>query len=99
MRILKLEPFQNGSHDNYEGAFASIPDGWAVIPDEMETPNFPFGTVGAEEIDGVMTVTAWTAGTIPEPDPQPQPDPQPTIADRMTAVEEAVEILLSGRTE
>lgn len=98
MMIVKILENENGSHENqtYPGY---VPDGWAVISDELQTPNFPFGTVEVEEVDGIMTVTAWTAGEIPEPDPQPQPDPQLTIADRMTAVEEAVEILLSGRTE
>lgn len=98
MAIIELAALTNGAHRN-QSFPGFVPDGWAVIPDELETPNFPFGTVEVEEIDGVMTVTAWTAGEIQEPDPQPQPDPQPTIADRMTAVEEAVEILLSGRTE
>ena len=96
MMIVKILENENGSHENQTFP-GFIPDGWAVIPDDLETPNFPFGDVEAEEIDDIMTVTSWTAGTIPEPDPQP--DPQPTIADRVTAVEEAVEILLSGRTE
>lgn len=65
-----------------------IPDGWAVIPEMMETPNFPFGTVTAEEINGVMTVTDWTPGTMPEPEPEPEPEP-PTTEERVAALEAA----------
>lgn len=96
MKIIEITALTNGAHRN-QSFLGYVPEGWAVISDDMETPNFPFGTVEVEEISGVMTVTSWTAGTIPQPDPQP--DPQPTIAERMTAVEDAVEILLSGRTE
>lgn len=98
MQIVEIAPQPNGAHRN-QSFPGYVPEGWAVIPDELETPNFPFGTVEVEEVGGVMTVTAWTAGTIPEPDPQPPAPVEPTLAERMTAVEDAVEILLSGRTE
>ena len=41
----------------------------------METPNFPFGEITAEEIDGVMTVTSWVAGTIPKTEAEAEPEP------------------------
>nr|DAE70236.1 MAG TPA: hypothetical protein [Caudoviricetes sp.] len=63
-----------------------IPDGWAVIPETMETPNFPFGEVTTEEFNGVMTVTSWTPGTMPEPEPKPEPEP-PTTDERIAALE------------
>ena len=66
MNIIKIQSFTNGAHDNQIGDFSTIPDGWAVIPEDMGTPNFPFGEVTVEEIDGVMTVTKWVAGTLPE---------------------------------
>lgn len=74
MRILEIAPLENGAHRNqtYHGV---LPPGWAVVPDDLETENFPFGTPTAELFDGVMTVTAWTHGTIPEPDPLPEPEP------------------------
>lgn len=65
MRIIEIAPFENGAHRNQSGTFRNIPNGWAVIPDDMETDNFPFGEVTAEEINGVMTVTNWTPGEIP----------------------------------
>ena len=75
MRIIEIAPFDNGAHRNQTGTFSTIPSGWAVIPDGMETPNFPFGEVDVAEINGVMTVTKWTAGTVPEPEPEPEPEP------------------------
>ena len=75
MRIIEIQALENGAHSNQtlNGKTPEsfpIPNGWAVIPDDMETSNFPFGEVTAEEIDGVMTVTSWTPGTIPEPEPE-----------------------------
>lgn len=65
MRMVEISALENGAHSNLTSNSIALPDGWAVIPDDMETPNFPFGEVTAEEIEGVMTVTGWTAGIIP----------------------------------
>ena len=78
MYVIEILALDNGAHRNqtYHGV---LPEGWAIIPDEMETPNFPFGEVTVEEIDGVMTVTHWYPLPIPEPEPEPTPDnPEPT---------------------
>lgn len=73
MKLIKIEKSENGSHDNITADYVeTIPEGWAVIPDDMETPNFPFGDIETEEIDGVMTVTKWTAREMPEPEPIPE---------------------------
>ena len=77
MTIIKIAPEWNGSHNSIENADNILP-GWAVIPDNMETPNFPFGTVTTTEVDGIMTVTSWVAGTIPAPEPEPTPAPTAT---------------------
>lgn len=74
MVMIEIAPLSNGAHRN-QTALSKIPYGWAVILDDMETPNFPFGEVEVAEINGVMTVTKWTAGTIPEPEPEPEPEP------------------------
>ena len=66
MRIIEIAQQDNGSHRNQSGDLKIIPEGWAVIPDNMETKNFPFGEVEIEEIDGIMTVTKWITGEIPE---------------------------------
>lgn len=68
MRIIQIKSLENGSHLNQEqeGTFASIPEGFAVVPEDMDTPNYPFGEIEVEEINGIMTVTKWTAGAIPD---------------------------------
>ncbi len=82
MQMLEIKALENGAHNNqtYHGV---LPDGWAVIPNGMTLENFPFGEVEAEEINGVMTVTKWTPGTMPEPEPEVASEP--TQMDRIEA--------------
>ena len=75
MLIIEIAALDNGAHRNQSGSLSRIPDGWAVVPDGMETPNFPFGEVEVAEINDVMTVTKWIAGIVPEPEPEPEPEP------------------------
>ena len=77
MRIVEIIALDNGGHRNQtiNGILPTIPDGWAVIPDDMTTENFPFGEVEAEIIDDVMTVTKWTPGELPEEEPLPEAEP------------------------
>lgn len=83
MRIIEIAPLSNGGHRNQESNSLAMLDGWAVIPDGMETPNFPFGTATAAEVDGVMTVTSWAA--LPIPEPEPTPTPAPTATEKLRA--------------
>lgn len=72
MRIIEIAALSNGAHRNQTpNRLSVIPDGWAVVPDDLETKNFPFGEVVVETVDGVPTVTAWTPGTAPEPERKP----------------------------
>ena len=68
MKIIEIVSNNNGAHRNqtFSKNIKNIPGGWAVIPDDMVTENFPFGEVTTEEIDGVMTVTCWKPLPIPE---------------------------------
>lgn len=76
MKIIEISTLENGGHDNQTiDGIITVPEGWAVIPDDRETPNFPFGEITVKEIDGVMTVTKWIAGEIPEPEPIPESEP------------------------
>ena len=84
MLIVEISALSNGAHRNQSGNFLTVPDGWAVIPDTIDTENFPFGEVEVEEVNGVMTVTKWTAGTMP--DPEPEPEAEPTEADDTNAM-------------
>lgn len=77
MRIIEISALDNGAHRNQtiNGAIKNVPDGWAVIPDDMAIPDtFPFVNITT---DGLL-VTSMTAGVVPDPDPEPVPDPEPT---------------------
>ena len=87
MKIIEIAPLDNGAHRNQ--TFSGVlPDGWAVDRDNLCRENFPFGEVTAEEVNGVMTVTKWTPGTMPEP--EPTPELEPTIDERVTSLEGAL---------
>lgn len=64
LRIVEIKALSGGLHrsQSYHG---EIMEGYALIPADMETPNFPYGEVEASEVDGVMTVTKWTPGEVP----------------------------------
>lgn len=87
MQIIELVALDNGAHRNLVGPFSAVPDGWAIVPDGMTCENFPFGDVVAKEIDGLMTVTMWTAREIPE-SPEVAVEPtkaEPTEMERLRA--------------
>lgn len=69
MRIIEIAALSNGAHRNQTGEFRTIPNGWAVVPTDTETENFPFGEVTVEEVNGVPTVTGWTPLPMPEVEP------------------------------
>lgn len=83
MNMLEIKALDNGAHNN-QTFHGVLPDGWAVIPNGMTLENFPFGEVEAEEINGVMTVTKWTAGEMPEP--EAESEAQPTEEDDTAAM-------------
>lgn len=85
MRIIEIAPLENGAHRNQNGGLTVVPEGWAVVPYDMECENFPFGEVEVEEINGVMTVTKWTPGEMPEPEPIPEPESEPSVWDELAA--------------
>lgn len=66
MILIEIKALENGAHRNQSGDFSTVPIGWAVVPEDMETPNFPFGEVTTKKVNGVPTVTKWTPGVIPE---------------------------------
>ncbi len=83
MKIIETRALENGAHRNQEfyGSFVpQVPNGWAVIPEDMPIPDtFPFVYIEVE--NGV--VTAMTAGVVPEP--EPVPEPPPTAMERVEA--------------
>lgn len=70
MRMVEINALQGGAHRNQTtNGTVALPNGWAVIPEGMELENFPFGEVTAKKVGGVMTVTGWVAGELPEIEP------------------------------
>lgn len=71
MHIIEIAPLDNGAHRNQNGGINTVPEGWAVIPENMDIPEtFPF--VNIEVKNGI--VTSMTAGEMPEPEPyEPEP--------------------------
>lgn len=59
-----------------------IPEGWAILPDDMETPNFPFGEITVDDSTPPV-VTSWTPGVMPEPEPEPEPKEEKTVWDEL----------------
>ena len=104
MQIIEIESLENGAHRNQDGFIGDVPAGWAVIPDGMELPNFPFGDIAVDETQTPPVVTSWTPLPVPD-DPTSETD-QPTVEARLTALEaeakqakadrEALNILLGG---
>lgn len=80
MRIIEIETLDNGAHRNqsYHGV---LPEGWAFVPDDLETENFPFGEIAVEEVNGVMTVTEWVATDMPIVEERPQEPAEPTTTE------------------
>lgn len=66
MRIIEIATLTNGAHRNQVGNIKHIPEGWAVVPNNLETENFPFGEIKVAEVNGVMVVTEWVATEIPK---------------------------------
>lgn len=52
MKIIKVAALENGAHKNQTiNGEIHVPEGWAVIPNDMELPQtFPFVNITAEEV-------------------------------------------------
>lgn len=66
MTIIEIVALENGAHRNQTGGISTIPNGWAVVPENIVIPDtFPFVDITVK--DGI--VTSMTAGVMPEPAP------------------------------
>ena len=75
MKIIEIAALPNGAHNNQTtNGTIPVPDGWAIIPDGMATPNFPFGDITVND-QTPPVVTSWTPLPIPEAEPAPEPEP------------------------
>lgn len=87
MRLIKIKASKSGGHFAYTiDHISKIPEGWAVIPDDMETPNFPYGEITVEEVDGVMVVTKWVATDKPVAEETPKEPSATEIIDTLLGV-------------
>lgn len=72
MRIIEIVALKNGAHNEQDINWDNpdifpVPAGWAILPDGMNTPNFPFGSITVDDSTPPM-VTSWTPLPIPEPE-------------------------------
>lgn len=83
MFMLEIIALDSGAHRNqtYNGF---LPEGWALVPDSLETENFPFGEVTVEDMDGRMVVATWKP--LPMPEPTPEPEKEPTTDEILNAM-------------
>jgi hypothetical protein len=71
MHIICLTPVEKGVYNDHKADHIKAPPaGWAMIPEGFPLPaTFPrLGSVEAEKVDGVMTVTKMTEGEMPAPE-------------------------------
>lgn len=75
MKIIKIEPYDNGAHANQQSSSTfPVPDGYALIPDDMPIPDtFPFVDITVAGSDPPV-VTSMTPRVVP-PEPEPAPEP------------------------
>ena len=95
MQMIEIGALENGAHNNqtYHGY---LPDGWAVIPPDMEIPDtFPFVDMIVDETGSTPCVISMTAGSIPAPDDEPAPIPEnePSVEERVATLEYAMKSL------
>lgn len=84
MRIVEIKAQANGGHRNQTGDVLPVPEGWAVLPDDLAAENFPFGELTARKINGVKTVTSWTPGVVP-PATRPEEPAEDVVSDAEAA--------------
>lgn len=79
MRIIQIQSNATGAHA-YQSVdkLTKLPSGWAIIPEDMETPNLPYGDIEIEETCGIPTVTKWTPREMPVVDVVPEAEAEPT---------------------
>ena len=67
MLIIELSAFPNGAHRNQSGGFTVVPDGWAIVPQELEAEAVGYlPYIDLTVSDGAITGVA--QGVIPAPD-------------------------------
>ncbi|MEA4992414.1 MAG: hypothetical protein VB060_01080 [Oscillibacter sp.] len=91
MKIIEVKTQSNGAHRNQTMVFEMpVPDGWAVIPDDMAVPDtFPFVNITVED----NIVVSIAAGVVPE---AASPTAAEIKAERSTAIKAACAEAITG---
>jgi hypothetical protein len=60
MKIIEIKALENGAHRNQSSSnLKTAPDGWAIIPDDMELPQtFPFVNITVDENGNIIIIEA-----------------------------------------
>lgn len=75
MRIIEIQPLENGAHRNQTTTSTAIPTGWAEIPADVSIPEtFPFVDV----VTSGGKIVSLRAREVPAPEPEPEPEPTET---------------------
>ena len=112
MRIVEIKALSNGAHRNQTGSFKIVPDGYAVIPDNLETPNFPFGefetkdediieveTIDGEEVEKVVGTIKVVTKWVAGTIPEPTPEPIPESETKELSIDDLATAILEGVNE
>lgn len=99
MDIIEINALPNGAHRNQSGFIGDVPAGWAVVPEGMDTPNFPFGDIEVDESKKPPVVTKWTARDIPAHDPEEEHSEADDTAAMLVDHEYRLTLLELGLTE
>lgn len=81
MRMIEIKALENGGHRNQTSNISTVPEGWAVIPDDMAIPSsYPFVNIKVK--DGV--VVSMTESTVPAFEVVEEPSLLDTIEAQVT---------------
>lgn len=95
MKIIEILPLENGGHRNQTvNGTMGIPEGWAVIPDDMVLPaTFPFVHLTVDD----QVVVAMSEGTVPvEPEQDQEPSQLDIIEAQVTYTAMMTDTMLGG---
>ena len=99
MHMIEIAALDNGAHRNQNGYIGDVlPEGWALIPPEMEIPEtYPFVNIEVEsrtytrevETENGFADEEYEMMTVVSmeagvmPEPEPEPEPEPTADELM----------------